>query len=91
MGVWVPKGELGSGRMLTTRCFGQSNLPVRQTGDHTQIRQRDSRASWGSVQGEHDDAISSSYQLAPQVMNVFWDHEGPLIAFNRGGAIFCNA
>lgn len=30
-------------------------------------------------------------QLAPPVMNIFWDHEGPLIAFNRGGAIFCNA
>ncbi len=24
-------------------------------------------------------------------MNIFWDHEGPLIAFNRGGSIFCNA
>ena len=36
-------------------------------------------------------AASLSIQLAPDVINIFWDHEGPLIAFNRGGTIFCNA
>ncbi|EIW70337.1 hypothetical protein TREMEDRAFT_29286 [Tremella mesenterica DSM 1558] len=35
--------------------------------------------------------IGQVYKLAPQVLNVFWDREGPLIAFNRGGTIFCNA
>lgn len=25
------------------------------------------------------------------MINIFWDHEGPTIAFNRGGTIFCNA
>lgn len=25
------------------------------------------------------------------MFNIFWDREGPLIAFNRGGSIFCNA
>ncbi|OCF40369.1 hypothetical protein I317_05804 [Kwoniella heveanensis CBS 569] len=35
--------------------------------------------------------ITRLFNLAPSVMNVFWDHEGPLIAFNRGGTIFCNA
>lgn len=25
------------------------------------------------------------------MLNVFWDHAGPLIAFNRNGALFCNA
>ncbi len=32
----------------------------------------------------------SSHQLQPAVVNVFWDREGPLIAFNRNGTIFCN-
>ncbi|WRT66409.1 uncharacterized protein IL334_003365 [Kwoniella shivajii] len=35
--------------------------------------------------------ICRLFNLAPSVMNVFWDHAGPLIAFNRGGTIFCNA
>ncbi|WVF71489.1 hypothetical protein IAT40_006295 [Kwoniella sp. CBS 6097] len=35
--------------------------------------------------------ITKLFNLAPSVMNVFWDHQGPLIAFNRGGTIFCNA
>ncbi|WWC89285.1 uncharacterized protein L201_004206 [Kwoniella dendrophila CBS 6074] len=35
--------------------------------------------------------ICRIFNLAPSVMNVFWDHAGPLIAFNRGGTIFCNA
>nr|XP_019011143.1 uncharacterized protein I206_04455 [Kwoniella pini CBS 10737]OCF49924.1 hypothetical protein I206_04455 [Kwoniella pini CBS 10737] len=35
--------------------------------------------------------ICKIFNLAPAVMNVFWDHSGPLIAFNRGGTIFCNA
>ncbi|ORX36563.1 hypothetical protein BD324DRAFT_452712 [Kockovaella imperatae] len=35
--------------------------------------------------------IINVYNLAPGVMNIFWDHEGPLIAFNRAGSIFCNA
>ncbi|WVW83952.1 hypothetical protein I302_105975 [Kwoniella bestiolae CBS 10118] len=35
--------------------------------------------------------ICRVFNLAPPVMNVFWDHAGPLIAFNRGGTIFCNA
>ncbi|WWC62006.1 uncharacterized protein I303_104593 [Kwoniella dejecticola CBS 10117] len=35
--------------------------------------------------------ICKTFNLAPEVMNVFWDHAGPLIAFNRGGTIFCNA
>lgn len=39
----------------------------------------------------HIRASETHGQLAPPVMNIFWDHEGPLIAFNRGGAIFCNA
>jgi hypothetical protein len=30
-------------------------------------------------------------QLAPNTLSIFWDHEGPLIAFNKGGALFCNA
>ena len=30
-------------------------------------------------------------QLSAEVINIFWDHEGPLIAFNKGGSIFCNA
>ena len=25
------------------------------------------------------------------MINVFWDNEGPLIAFNRNGSLFCNA
>ena len=35
--------------------------------------------------------LARVFGLAPRVMNIFWDHTGPLIAFNRGGAIFCNA
>ncbi|KAK8864438.1 hypothetical protein IAR55_001687 [Kwoniella newhampshirensis] len=35
--------------------------------------------------------ICRVFNLNPSVMNVFWDHEGPLIAFNRGGTVFCNA
>ncbi|KAK6910047.1 hypothetical protein I203_104076 [Kwoniella mangroviensis CBS 8507] len=35
--------------------------------------------------------ICQVFNLAPPVMNVFWDHAGPLIAFNKGGTIFCNA
>ncbi|WVR07080.1 hypothetical protein IAU60_004119 [Kwoniella sp. DSM 27419] len=35
--------------------------------------------------------ICRAFNLAPPVMNVFWDHAGPLIAFNRGGTIYCNA
>lgn len=25
------------------------------------------------------------------MLNIFWDTNGPLIAFNRSGALFCNA
>ena len=35
--------------------------------------------------------IGGVFKLAPGVLNIFWDHEGPLIAFNKGGSIFCNA
>lgn len=35
--------------------------------------------------------IGQIFKLAPHVLNIFWDHEGPLIAFNKGGTIFCNA
>ncbi|KAL7421639.1 hypothetical protein Q5752_003408 [Cryptotrichosporon argae] len=35
--------------------------------------------------------IGAVFNLPRQVLNVFWDHEGPLIAFNKGGTIYCNA
>lgn len=35
--------------------------------------------------------LAGVFKLTPAVLNVFWDHDGPLIAFNRGGALFCNA
>ncbi|OWT41907.1 hypothetical protein C362_00273 [Cryptococcus neoformans Bt1] len=35
--------------------------------------------------------ICQVFLLRPAVINIFWDHEGPTIAFNRGGTIFCNA
>ena len=35
--------------------------------------------------------IGKVFKLAPGVLNIFWDHEGPLIAFNKAGSIFCNA
>lgn len=35
--------------------------------------------------------IGQVFKLGPQVLNIFWDHEGPLIAFNKNGTIYCNA
>ncbi|KAK4683722.1 hypothetical protein P7C73_g6509, partial [Tremellales sp. Uapishka_1] len=35
--------------------------------------------------------VARVFNLPPSVMNVYWDREGPLIAFNRGGSLFCNA
>jgi hypothetical protein len=35
--------------------------------------------------------LGKVFKLAPEVMSIFWDHDGPAIAFNKGGAIFCNA
>lgn len=34
--------------------------------------------------------LAKLFELQPSVINVFWDREGPLIAFNRNGTIFCN-
>ncbi|BEI92591.1 uncharacterized protein CcaverHIS019_0502190 [Cutaneotrichosporon cavernicola] len=34
--------------------------------------------------------LAKVFELQPAVINVFWDREGPLIAFNRNGTIFCN-
>lgn len=35
--------------------------------------------------------LARVYGVENSVFNVFWDRSGPLIAFNRGGAVFCNA
>lgn len=35
--------------------------------------------------------LASLFGLRPQIINIFWDLEGPTIAFNREGALFCNA
>ncbi|KLT40935.1 hypothetical protein CC85DRAFT_286971 [Cutaneotrichosporon oleaginosum] len=34
--------------------------------------------------------LAGVFGLQPAVVNVFWDREGPLIAFNRDGTAFCN-
>lgn len=35
--------------------------------------------------------LARVYGVEDSVFNIFWDRAGPLIAFNRGGAVFCNA
>lgn len=35
--------------------------------------------------------LAHLFGLRPQVISIFWDTEGPTIAFNRDGALFCNA
>lgn len=35
--------------------------------------------------------LANVFQLQPSVLRVFWDRQGPLIAFNRNGEMFCNA
>ncbi|WVQ80757.1 hypothetical protein IAT38_002862 [Cryptococcus sp. DSM 104549] len=34
--------------------------------------------------------ICEVFSLRPSVMNVFWNLEGPTIAFNRSGTVYCN-
>ena len=35
--------------------------------------------------------LASLFGLKPEIISVFWDLEGPTIAFNREGALYCNA
>jgi len=35
--------------------------------------------------------LAKIFGLAPDVISIFWDKEGPTIAFNRGGSLYCNA
>jgi hypothetical protein len=35
--------------------------------------------------------LARLFGLAPAVISIFWDKEGPTIAFNRGGSLYCNA
>lgn len=36
------------------------------------------------------DPLRQIYQVPPRSIAIFYDLEGPLIAFNRGGSIFFN-
>lgn len=35
--------------------------------------------------------LAKLFGLAPAVISIFWDNEGPTIAFNRAGSLYCNA
>lgn len=35
--------------------------------------------------------LARIFGLDAQIISIFWDHDGPTIAFNRDGALFCNA
>jgi hypothetical protein len=35
--------------------------------------------------------LARVFGLNAQIISIFWDHDGPTIAFNRDGALFCNA
>ena len=34
--------------------------------------------------------LSIVFGISPKVVNIFYEHDGHKIAFNRGGSIFCN-